>query len=98
MADIEPVATLPAANIRHPYIAANEKHEGVVSHAKDVFTRRNITRVEHAQINEAIAHGIAENVDDFMVQHTNMSNFRVEADGQRHSSKKQTKPTNESEG
>ena len=28
---------------------------------------RNVTQVEHARINEAIATGIAENVDDFMV-------------------------------
>ena len=108
MADIQPVATLPVDHSRAAHIAADgraqhaptdEKQEGVVGHAKDVLTRkRNVTRVEHAQINEAIAQGIAENVDDFMVSYSNLNDKRYYADGHRHSCKRQTKPTNESVG
>ena len=36
--------------------------------------RRHITQVEHTKINEAIAVGIAHNVDDFMV--STMSSLR----------------------
>jgi len=45
-----------------------EKHDGV-EHMEEVPTneRRNVTQVESTKINDAIAAGIADNVDDFMV-------------------------------
>lgn len=107
MVDVEPISTLPVDHPRHAHIAADatgrpqhaptsEKHEGVVAQAKDVLTgRRNVTQVEHAQINEAIAQGIADNVDDFMVSHSNLNDKHYNADVHRHSYKRQTKPTNE---
>ena len=96
MADIQPVATLPVDHSRAP---TGEKHEGVVAQAKGALTgKRHVTRVEHAQINEAIAQGIAENVDDFMVSYSNLNDKRYSADGHRHSCKRQTKPTSESVG
>jgi hypothetical protein len=47
---------------------ASEKSKGIVCQAKDALTgKSNVTQIEHAQINEAVAQGIAANVDDFMV-------------------------------
>lgn len=107
MADADGITTVPlqsqnahiaAHSTGQPNIRADQKHEGVGSQAKDALTgRRNVKQIEHAQINDAIAQGIAANVDDFMVQIPNRhSQSTTNADAPRHSSKKQTKPTNAS--
>lgn len=72
MADIEPVAVEPSRRAADKsdaqHIEDDEKHEGLVAQAKEVLTGHHVTQVEHTKINEAIAQGIAANVDDFMVR------------------------------
>src|SRR6201996_343255 len=95
MADIKPISTVPDDPPRHA--PTGEKHEDVVAQAKDVLPGRSkVTRVEHAQINEAIAQGIAENVDDFMVPYTELTDSGDPTDAHRHLYKKQMRRTNES--
>ena len=77
MADIE---TLPTETSRNAYVPADvtgmlhnsqskEKSESSAERTEEIHTglRRRVTHVEHAKVNEAVAQGIAENVDDFMV-------------------------------